>query len=77
MIVKKELDGIDTDDNGNLVDLLKVVFIHEECGILQDSLMVESLLEILTNKRSHAFYKFIDVHSVTNVIGGSISSIRM
>ena len=46
-------------------------------GILKYSLTVESLLEILTNRRSHAFYKLVDVHSVTNVIGKSISSIRM
>ena len=30
MIVKEELDGIDIDDVGNLEDLLKIVFIHEE-----------------------------------------------
>ena len=46
-------------------------------GILKYSLTVESLLEILTNRRSQAFYKLVDVHSVTNVIGKSISSIRM
>ena len=32
MIVKEELDSIDIDDNGNLEDLLRAVFIHEECG---------------------------------------------
>ena len=35
MIVKEELDGIDVDDIGNLEDLLKIVFIHEECGNLK------------------------------------------
>ena len=45
--------------------------------ILKYLLAVESLLEILTNRRSQAFYKLVDVHSVTNVIGKSISSIRM
>ena len=73
MIVKEELDGINTDDIGNLEDLLRIVFIHEECGNLKVSLTVESLLEILTNRRGQAFYKLIDVHSVTNVIGESIS----
>ena len=63
MIVKEELDGIDIDDIGNLGDLLRIAFIHEEC------VTVQSLLEILTNRRSQAFYKLIDVHSVTNVIG--------
>ena len=36
-----------------------------------------NLPEILTNRRSQAFYKLTDVHSVANVIGESISSIRM
>ena len=63
MIVKEELDGIDIDDIGNLEDLLRIAFIHEEC------LTVVSLLEILTNRRSQAFYELIDVHSVTNFIG--------
>ena len=34
MIVKKELDGIDMEDIGNLEDVLRIVFIHEECGNL-------------------------------------------
>ena len=59
----------DIDDIGNLEDLLRIVFIHEECGILKYSLMVESLLKILTNRRNQVFYKLIDVHFVANVIG--------
>ena len=43
-------------------------------GILKQSLMMGSLLEILTKRRSQAFYKPIDVHSVRNAIGESISS---
>ena len=35
MIVKEELDGIDIDDIGNLEDLLRIVFIHEECENLK------------------------------------------
>ena len=35
MIVKQELDSTDKDDIGNLEDLLRVVFIHEECGNLK------------------------------------------
>ena len=35
MIIKEELDGIDIDDIGNLEDLLRIVFIHEECGNLK------------------------------------------
>ena len=76
VIVKEELDGIDIDDIGNLEDLLRIVFIHEECGNLKVSLTVESLMEVLT-RRCEAFYKLIDVHSVINVIGESISSMRM
>ena len=30
MIVKEELDAIDIDDIGNLEDLLRIVFNHEE-----------------------------------------------
>ena len=43
----------------------------------KDSLIVESLLEILTKRKSQAFYKFTDVHSVTNVLGEIISSLNM
>ena len=35
--------------------------------------MVESLLEILTKRRSQTFYKLVDVHSVANAIQKSIS----
>ena len=44
---------------------------------LKDSLTVESLLEILTKRRSRVFDKHIDVHFMTNFIGESISSISM
>ena len=33
--VKEELDVVDIDDIGNLKDLLRTVFIHEECGNLK------------------------------------------
>ena len=33
--VTGELDGIDTDDIGNVEGLLRIVFIHEECGNLK------------------------------------------
>ena len=49
----------------------------ENVGILKDSLMVESLLEILTKRRSQAFYKLIDIKSVKNVLGEIISSTNM
>ena len=35
LIVKEELDGIDIDDIGNVEDLLRIAFIHEECGNLK------------------------------------------
>ena len=35
MIVKEEVDGTDIDDIGSLKGLLRVVFIHEECGNLK------------------------------------------
>ena len=46
-------------------------------GILKYSLTVESLLEILTKRRSQAYDKLMDVHFVTNFIGESISSVGM
>ena len=73
-MVKEELDGIDIDDIRNLEDLLRIVFIHEECGNLK--VFVDGR-EILTKRISLVFYKLIDVHSVINVIEESISSIRM
>ena len=35
MIVKEELDGTDIHDIGDLEDLLRIMFIHEECGNLK------------------------------------------
>ena len=35
MIVKEELNGTDIDDIGDLEDLLRIMFIHEECGNLK------------------------------------------
>ena len=35
LIVNEELDSPDIDDIGNLEDLLRVVFIYEECGNLK------------------------------------------
>ena len=32
VIVEEVLDGIDTDDIGKLVDLLKIVLVNKECG---------------------------------------------
>ena len=37
--------------------------------------MLDSLIEVLTKRISHMFYKFMDVHYETNVISESISSI--
>ena len=34
-MVKEELDDIDIDNIGNMEGLLKIVFIHEECGNLE------------------------------------------
>ena len=42
---------------------------EEELGVeLNEELVVKSLLEILTKRRSQSFYKPIDIHSVTNAI---------
>ena len=71
LIVKEELHDMDMDDIRNLEDLLRIVF------ILNYSLTMESLLEILTKTKSQEFYKLIDVDSVTNFIGENIYSISM
>ena len=69
VIVKEKLDGIDIDKIRNLGDLLRIVFIHEECGNLKVLVDGGELPEIITNRGSQTFYKLIDFHSVTNVIG--------
>ena len=66
-------NGIDIGVIGNLENLLRVVFIDEGCGNLR--VLVESLLEILTKRRSQTFYKPIYLHPMTNAVGESISSI--
>ena len=71
----KELDHIDIDGMRNLEDLARLMM--KNVGILMKSLMVESLLEISIKRRSQRFYEPIDVHSIKNVIGKSISSIGM
>ena len=78
MTVKEELDGTGTGDIGNLENLIRMVFIHENVRTLKYLWTVEGLLKILTNRRrSQALFKLTDAHSVTNVIGEGISSIRM
>ena len=78
MTVKEELDGTGTGDIGNLENLIRIVFIHENVRTLKYLWTVEGLLKILTNRRrSQAFFKLIGAHSVTNVVGEGISSIRM
>ena len=61
------------DDIGNLKDLL--VLINEECGNPKVVDGGELTRNINQKKRSKAFYEPADVHSVTNAIGESISSI--
>ena len=57
--VTEEPDGIDIDD---------IVLSMKNVGILKYSLVVESLLDTLTKRRNQAFYKFMYIHSVTNVL---------
>ena len=51
VIVKKELDGIDINDIGNLEDLLIKVFIHEECGNLKVFVDGRELNRIINEKK--------------------------
>ena len=50
---EEELDGIDINGIGNLVDLPRLMFIDEEFGNLK--VVVESLLEIMTERRVRSF----------------------
>ena len=65
--------GIDIDDIGNLEDLLRAVFINEKSE--NHKVVVESIVEMLTKRRSQTFYRDIDLNSVTNSIDGAVSSI--
>ena len=51
------------------------MFIDEECENLNVFVDGVELTINVDKKRSQAFYKLIDVHSVINFIGESISSI--
>ena len=53
----KVVIGIYTDDIGNLEDLLKLVFIDKKCGHLKVVLMMENLLEILTQKKTSGIFQ--------------------
>ena len=46
-------------------------------GTFKHSLTVECLQKMLTKRRSQAFEKLIDVQSVTNFIGESVSTTSM
>ena len=50
------------------------MLIQRECGNLKGFVGGGELARILTKRRSQAFYKLTDVHSVTNVLGKIISS---
>ena len=49
------------------------VFNNKECGNLK--VVVESLLEILTKRRSQTFYRSIELSSVINAVGEGVSLI--
>ena len=73
VIVEEELDGIDTDDIGNLGDSPRFVFIDEEC---ENLIVVNDGGEPKEEVR-HFTITYIDVHYVTNAVGESISSVTM
>ena len=74
VIVKEELDGIDIETLRIYWELCSFI---KNVGILKDSLMVESSLKILMKRKKQAFYKLLDVQSVTIALGDSISSINI
>ena len=65
---------VDINEIGNLEDLLRAVFINEECGNLKVVIYGRCLLEILTRRRSETFYEPLDLQSVTNAVGEGIYS---
>ena len=75
--VTELLDGIDIDDIGNLEDLLRIVFIYEECANLKVFVGGGELTRHINKRRNQALYKLIDVHSATNVLCESISAVSM
>ena len=75
VIFEKKLDCIDRDDIGNLEDSSRLVFIDEECGniiVVNDD---EECTGNISQKKSDVLQQPIDVHSVTNVVRESISSV--
>ena len=78
IIVEEELDGNDRDDIGNLEDLLRLVLINEECWNPKVVVVGGELAKNINQKKKpDVFYKPVDVHSVTNAIYESISSISI
>ena len=74
IVVEEELDCFDIDDIGNLEDSPRLVFMNEECG---DLIVVNEggeLTENISWKRQ-AFCNSLNVHSLTNVVSESFSSV--
>ena len=55
---------VDINEIVNLEDLLRAVFINEECGNLKVVIYGRCLLEILTRRRSETFYEPLDLQSI-------------
>ena len=72
VIVRKDLGGIDTDDNRNFKDLLRF---NEEYRNLKVVVDGGELTGNIKQKNKSDVFKTIDVHSVINAVGESISSI--
>ena len=55
MLVEEELDGIDTDDNGNLEDSHRLVFIDEEWDNLVELNNGEEIIRNINQKKKSEF----------------------
>ena len=77
VIFEKELDCTDRDDIGNLDQRIHLgsCASMRNVGISQWPMIVKNVLEVLAKKMSDILQQPIDVHSVTNVVGESISSV--
>ena len=71
---QKVVTGIKIDDTGNLEDLLRVVFIDEECGNLKVVNDGGELTRNIKQKKKSDFLRCLYIYTLANDAGGSISS---
>ena len=71
---QKVVTGIKIDDTANLEDLLRVVFIDEECGNLKVLNDGGELTRNINQKKKSDFLRCLYIYTLANDAGGSTSS---